>query len=330
MRNFKKILLNTIKFLFSAILIGWMINSGKIDLNSFKVVLHPKYLILSIILLGAALFFGSERWRLLLKHQNLSSDSFETFKLTLIGIFFNFAIPGGVGGDVVKSFYIAKNNPQARVKSVLSVVMDRVLGLYAMLWMAEIAMLIDYSQVQTLPQLKAIFYFSTLALVAMSAGLAIAFSKKVNGTNKIQKFLSLLPKSDRFLQVYESIHSYGDDYPTLFKTFLLSLSSQISSVGVIIIVGSAMAVNIPLSAYFVAVPIGMVVLAIPVSPGGIGVGQYAFYYLFNLISGQETQVGSTGITVFQILSFFFGLAGAYFYISRKEKINITAQPLPPD
>lgn len=325
MQKFKKILLNTIKFLFSAILIAWMINSGKIDLNSFKVVMHPKYLLLTMALLGIALFFGSERWRLLLKHQNLTCDSLETFKLTLIGTFFNFAIPGGVGGDVVKSFYIAKNNPQARVKSVLSVMMDRVLGLYAMLWMAEVAMLVDFSQVEALPQLKTIFYLATFGLIAMTTGLAMAFSKKINGTNKIQKFLSYLPKSDRFIQVYESVHSYGDDFPTLLKTFILSLLAQIPSVGIIMIVGSSMGISISTSVYFVAVPIGMVALAVPISPGGVGVGQYAFYYLFNLISGQQTQVGSTGITVFQILSFFYGLGGAYFYISRKEKVILEEQ-----
>lgn len=322
MQKFKKILLNTIKFLFSAILIAWMINSGKIDLNSFKVVMHPKYLLLTMALLGIALFFGSERWRLLLKHQNLTCDSLETFKLTLIGVFFTFAIPGGVGGDLIKSFYIAKNNPQARIKSVLSVLMDRVLGLYAMLWMAEIAMLIDLKQVEALPQLKAIYYFLSLGLFAMTVGLGIAFSKKINGANKIQKVINYLPKSEKFLQVYESVHSYGDDYSTLAKTFFLSLASQISSVGILVIVGFAMNLDIPISTYFIAVPIGMVVLAIPISPGGVGVGQYAFYYLFNLISGQQTQVGSTGITVFQILSFFYGVIGAYFYISRKEKVHL--------
>jgi hypothetical protein len=64
--------------------------------------------------------------------------------------------------------------------------------------------------------------------------------------------------------------------------------------------------------------IGIIVQALPISPAGIGVGQAAFFFLFNLSLGKESQLGPTAITMIQIMQFMWGLVGAYFYLQRKK------------
>ncbi|NJL25268.1 MAG: hypothetical protein HC902_08875, partial [Calothrix sp. SM1_5_4] len=44
------------------------------------------------------------------------------FSLYLIGIFFNFALPGSVGGDVVRGYYLVADHPERRMDSILSIV----------------------------------------------------------------------------------------------------------------------------------------------------------------------------------------------------------------
>jgi uncharacterized membrane protein YbhN (UPF0104 family) len=72
--------------------------------------------------------------------------------------------------------------------------------------------------------------------------------------------------------------------------------------------------------YFLVAPLGFMATAIPISPAGVGVGQAAFYYLFNLYSGEKTDLGPTVITAYQVALFAFGVVGAVFYLQRKEKI----------
>ena len=53
-------------------------------------------------------------------------------------------------------------------------------------------------------------------------------------------------------------------------------------VGFVYAIAQAMGeTTIPISAYFFLVPVGTVVQALPISPAGIGVGQAAFFFLFN-------------------------------------------------
>jgi hypothetical protein len=78
--------------------------------------------------------------------------------------------------------------------------------------------------------------------------------------------------------------------------------------------------ELPFSMYCFLVPIGVIVQALPISPAGIGVGQAAFFFLFNLSLGKESQIGPTAITTMQILQFVWGIVGAFFYLQRKKPV----------
>jgi len=68
------------------------------------------------------------RWRLLLKAVDLVLSMARATRLTFIGAFFNTAIPGATGGDVVKAYYAAKATGRG-TRAVLSVFVDRMTGL---------------------------------------------------------------------------------------------------------------------------------------------------------------------------------------------------------
>ena len=75
--------------------------------------------------------------------------------------------------------------------------------------------------------------------------------------------------------------------------------------------------DLSLGTYFFAVPIGLIVMSLPIAPAGIGVGQFAFAYLFNAFSGVDTSVGQLVITAYQLTLILWGIIGAIFYIQRK-------------
>src|SRR5690606_37080300 len=68
------------------------------------------------------------------------------------------------------------------------------------------------------------------------------------------------------------------------------------------------------------VPIGLISTSLPISPGGIGVGQAVFLVLFKWVIGRDSALGPNLITAYQITQLLIGLAGVYFYLRmRKQK-----------
>jgi uncharacterized protein (TIRG00374 family) len=319
-KKIKNILFQTLKIAFSVGIIYWLVQSGKLNFKALLNLLHPQYLFLALLLIGANMFLTSERWRMLLLTQSHRLPSWQTFKLTLIGIFFNFVVPGGVGGDIVKAFYFAKDHPESKLVAATSVLMDRVLGLYSMTLMAFFAMIFDWDHVQSIPTLQLLWTFILLLFLGFNVVLGVIFSQKLYDRGILNRFLAKLPLFEKTSRIYESLHMYGRSLKYVITSVLISLLAQTFSILFMILAGNVSGLgHMAWSTYFLVAPLGFMATAIPISPAGVGVGQAAFYFLFNLYSGETSDLGPTAITAIQVATFGFGLVGAVFYLQRREK-----------
>lgn len=316
----KNILIQSFKVLFSVGIIFWLIQSGKLNFAALQNLLTPGVAALGFFLVFLNVFFVSERWRVLIQSQGLKVSAFSVYKLSLIGGFFNFAMPGGVGGDVVKAFYFSRENPGSKVVAVTSVLMDRILGLFALVVLALIVMVYDYEHVASTPALKTLFWFIVGLFSLFATALSLIFSTHLYQQGHLNKVLNHMPLAAKLLKVYESTHLYGSDKKRIFFVIFISLIAQVCSIFFLYIAGTASGIaDIPLKTYFLVAPLGFMATAIPISPAGVGVGQAAFYFLFNIYMGQTTELGPTAITAFQVTNFCVSLLGAFFYLRRKDK-----------
>ena len=80
------------------------------------------YWCLAILIYFVAISITAIRWGILLKAANLPQHLGRAYRLTFIGVFFNNVVPGQTGGDLVRAFYIARENEGHRTDSVLSVI----------------------------------------------------------------------------------------------------------------------------------------------------------------------------------------------------------------
>ena len=314
-------IIQILKVAFSAAIIYWLVSSGKLNFAAIGKIFTWQFLPLIFLLTLLNLFLASERWRYLLKTQKVDQGPWPAFKLTLIGTFFNFAMPGGVGGDVIKAYYFAKDAHGSRVVAVTSVLIDRVLGLYAMVLMALTVMLYDLNHVLAIPALHSLFVFICLLFTAFTAGFAIVFSRHIHEKAWLKNLLAKLPMSSKTLKLYDSLYLYGHNIKTLIFAVVVSLVAQTCSILLLVIVGTASGIYVPIQTYFLVAPLGFMAIAIPISPAGVGIGQAAFYFLFNLYTGQKTDLGPTTITALQVVNFIFSLSGAFFYLQRKDRVK---------
>src|SRR4051794_35965804 len=132
------------KAIFAAVLITWLIRSGSLDFKSLDVFINrPLLLLADVGVFAFAILMGSLRWRVLLRLANVRIPLGRAIQLQMTALFFNTAIPGGVGGDLVKSAYAAREaEPGKRPTVFLVVFVERMLGLGGMVIVAGIVILV--------------------------------------------------------------------------------------------------------------------------------------------------------------------------------------------
>jgi hypothetical protein len=320
----------TLQLLKAAVALGLLIylfSSGKVNVESLKALTSPSVIAVGSLTIGFVLLLASERWRILLTHQQLHARMPFAFRLTLIGTFFNFFVPGGVGGDVMKAVLIANNHPQQRGKAVLTVLADRILGLFTMTFLA----LVSFSFEPALLTKESSFQIVFVGLLVIFTIFLVAFwvllSKRAEPFR--QRVDHLTAKVPKLQKLWLFAQTYRLTFPQLRALVSFSLAAQILQILLFLVVADQLLPEIPpVSVFLFAVPVGFMVTAVPLAPAGIGIGQAAFFYLFSKAVGHETNIGVIGITAFQGFQLLYGLIGAaLFVLLKKENPQISIEKL---
>jgi uncharacterized protein (TIRG00374 family) len=309
-----------LKFAIAGGLVWWLVRRGSLNFALLAdLSRHPAFLSLAVAASSLNICLNNYRWVLLLRGQGFRVGMTDTLPLTLIGLFFNYAMPGGVGGDLVKGYYLMQDHPARRTAAATSVLMDRLIGLAGMVVVSLAAIAISVRTVLARPELVSLALGVLVVFVAFVTLFALAFSKTVHGHPLMERALAAIPGGRAVKEVYDAVHSYQSSPGAFWKACGVTIVSQSCAMVFFISIGSAMAViPVPIATYMFAVPLGLIVTALPISPAGVGVGQVAFSYLFDWSLGARTPIGSNLITAHQIVTFCLSFTGAIFYFRRRK------------
>jgi uncharacterized protein (TIRG00374 family) len=313
----RKFIIFFIKIGFSLSILWYLASSGKIDFSALLQVLHPPFLLSIIGLSILNLFLASERWRILLCQQTFMVSRGRAFLMSTVGIFFSFVLPGGVGGDIVKSFVVAKAHPENKMKVVLTVLADRVIGLFSVSTVALLAFAFEIQLLRKEPLIFWIFLMILLTWFTFIMSFFILFSSHLSTLRvKVHQALSF---SMKLQSLWRHFQSYRLSFKELVKLCLASLGSQLIAIAIIYLAAIEFKNEAPdFYIFMFAVPVGFMVTAIPISPGGVGVSQAAFYFLFSKATGEPTDTGALGLTLLQCCQFLIGFIGfLIFSIAKK-------------
>ena len=145
-----------------AFLLYWLANAGKLDFTQLSVLIQkPAILAVSFGVWGfGMLFLGSLRWNLLLSGMDIKIPLTRAMRLQLIGFFFNTAMPGAVGGDVIKGMYVLREKTAtSKTNSLLTIILDRIIGLVALFVIVSVAIVARYDLVRGNAGLMSIGFF---------------------------------------------------------------------------------------------------------------------------------------------------------------------------
>jgi uncharacterized protein (TIRG00374 family) len=297
-------------------LITYLVKWGHLDPKELWSLMTLPNILLALFLVGLGTILAAWRWILLLNSRGFNLTFLNGVSLYLIGIFFNYALPGAVGGDVVRGYYLVADHPKQKLDAVLSIVIDRVLGLYSFFLLTLVAVACDFKFVQSQEQVRWVAYLAALIFVAMTAFFLVVFSQrlaKLSGLSFFEKRIAIVQK------VVMAFRRYGQNRRVIFASVVVSVLAQVVTMLFfyqVAMISGEVAIN--WRAILFAVPMGFLVTAIPIAPAGIGVGQVAFLYLFRTYLQSDTQFGATAITAFQLTQAAWALVGAACYLRRRK------------
>ncbi len=325
-----RFLWNVFKYLLAFGLLGWVIyaNWAPAKGNGLQEVwqkhvlegqpIHGLYLLLAFALFTGSVLLTLVRWYVLVRAQDLPFTLGGALRVGLIGFFYNSVLPGSVGGDIIKAAVLAREQSR-RTVAVATVIMDRVIALWGLVWFVAL--------------LGGLFWFLGLldgesvrpALVIVTSAAVIVGVSVV-----VWLLLGLLPqwRAERFAGRLSRIPRVGGSaaefwravctYRCRQKSVALALGmSWISHVGFVLTFYCCARVlwdELPgnplpsLAQHFLIVPIGMVVAAIPLFPGGVGIGELGFGRLYQLFGSAEA-IGILGSLVQRVLTWVTGFLG---------------------
>jgi uncharacterized protein (TIRG00374 family) len=295
--------------------------------------IHWGYFALAFAIGLVAIVLTFLRWYVLVRAQDLPFTVPDALRLGFIGFFFNSVMPGAVGGDIIKAAFLAREKRDRKTVAVATVIMDRAIALWALVWFVAIAGAIFWAS----GALEGRGAHQSLVIVR-AAGITVAVSFTawmllgLLPAWRAEKFagrLSRIPKAGHTLaEFWRSVWMYRCRQASVAATMLISWVGHVGfvlyfycSVLVLWDAGDP-AERIPtLAQHFLLVPIGLVIQAVPLFPGGAGIGELGFGVLYGWL-GASVACGVLGSLVFRVLQWVLGIFGYFVYRHLRTQIPV--------
>ncbi|WP_145254308.1 lysylphosphatidylglycerol synthase transmembrane domain-containing protein [Planctomycetes bacterium Pan216] len=231
-----------------------------------------------ILLYPMVIFLTARRWQWLLQTHQLDPGYWEAVRLTWMGILTNNVFPGSTGGDLVKGWCIYRRSPGKQVPAVMTVLMDRVLGLISLLIVGAVTVLL----VSDRPELRVPSMFVWFGLLGVFVGGIVYFSGRLRRLLRVSDIVNRLPFNDKIRKLDHSVFHYRDHVPVLSKAIGISLIVHIWAILCVYGVGLSLGLAVPVFYYFIFLPVILTVGAVVPAIGGLGVLEVQFQEFFSL------------------------------------------------
>ncbi len=301
-----KILLSVIKLSISSVFLYFVFEkTGLTQVLRTLSRINIIAFIAAIFLYVFAQLISTLRWKLLLP-DGLGLK--KLFSLYMIGAFFNTFLPGIIGGDAIKGFYLYKITGKVGL-ALASVFMDRYLGFVVLIAICAVAFPFGYQYL----------YGSNIEWILLSVILSFIIGSFLFFGLRIGQHIKHLA------DLYNYFHIYRNERGMIGKALLLSVFIQFSGFLAVYILALGLGQHIPFLSLLIYLPLIILIAMIPISISGLGVREGAFVLFFGFIGVKPDAAAAISLSWF-ISASAGSLIGLIEYVKyKKEQISITVQ-----
>ncbi len=271
------------------------------------------------------------RWYVLVRAQDLPFTPRNAIRLGLVSYFFNSFLPGAVGGDLIKAVAVAREQTR-RTVAVATVLIDRVIGLWALAWLVMLAggMLwaIGDPHVIGNESLKTIVRFTSVLVISSAVVWSLMGLLKADRSEAIAARLTRIPKLGGPLgELWRAGWLYRRKKKAIAIALIMTLVGHAGWVVIFHLCVSAFpdVDSATLPEHVLVVPVGMTAQALFPLPGGVGGGEAAYGWLYTLL-GKAAVGGILGCLVQRVLAWSIGLIGYVIYTRMPKEATVRVEP----
>jgi uncharacterized protein (TIRG00374 family) len=289
--------------------------------------IHGDCLALATTICLAAVLLTFVRWYYLVRAQGLPFTMTNAFRLGMVAFYFNIFLPGAVGGDIIKAAFIARGQNR-RTVAVATVILDRVIALWGLFWFVVVLgtffWLAGALDGEVGERLRTI-----VVIAAGVVGLSVLFCLVLiflppRRARRFAVRLSRIPKvGHSAAEFWRAVWMYRRRPKSVLLALLLAVVGHVGFVLTFYFSARTLAAAEqipPLREHFLIVPVGMIVQAVPLFPGGAGLTEWAYGWLYQLLHYPERS-GILGSLVQRVIYWVLGLGAYLVYLRMKPELQ---------
>ena len=319
----KKVLVTILQLSVTIAVLYWVYHDPEKRAQMVEALKNAQYQwvvigILAYVLVEIAAAF---RWHVLLKVQGIHLSLPRLSGLFLIGMFYNQFLPGGTGGDIIKSYFLLKETPDKKAGALLAVIFDRFIGLVALIAITGALISLRYDFLSKTTETRWLLRFLLVLLGASILGLLSTFV--ISGFNLFHSLPKKFPGREKLIEISAAYHLYAHHWRATLAAFGASIVAHLATFATFLCVAYSLRANVRIVDFFAVMPIERTISAMPISFAGIGwrekVLQIMLHGLCGVPEATAILIGSLSFLVILICC----LPGAIVYFFYKPSGVVT-------
>lgn len=262
----------TVRLLITAAILGYL--ATRIDMaQSIRAVLRidPLHLLLVLALVALDRAVMILRWVLLLRAAGTRIASATAARIFLVSSFVGSFLPAGVGGDAARAWSLSRLT-QRGSEALASVAVDRLLGVLALVVMACVGLLVWVPPTGADWRLPAV-----AATVACACATAFWLDHLIRGLVPVQHRDGAVVR--RLITLADALSRYRRQRGALAHVMVWSLLVQLLRITQAFVLGRGLGIDVGFAYYLLVMPVGLLMLLLPISVSGFGVPQGVIVWL---------------------------------------------------
>src|SRR5437667_2284690 len=312
----KKILITVIQLVVTIGLLVWVYHDPKKLAEMREALRHAR---LQWIGAGMLAYFVVEvaaafRWHILLKVQGIRLTFPRLSGLFLIGMFYNQFLPGGTGGDIIKSYLLLKETDK-KAGALLAGVFDRFIGLVALVAITVTLVSMRFDLLSQTYETRRYLWFLLILLSISIASLLVSFV--VSGFNLFHLLPDKFPGREKLIEIAAAYHLYARHWFATLSAFSASLVAHLATFMTFLCAAYALRADVIVTNFFAVMPIERTISALPISFAGVGLREKVLQIMLHGLCGVPEAVAALIGSMSFLIILFCCLPGGIVYFFYK-------------
>jgi len=271
------------------------------------------WLVPGLAALGCGLLIQAKRWLVLLEVQGIVISYWRSLRIVMVGMFFNLFLLGSTGGDIIKIFLIIREAPDKKAGALLSVFIDRVVGVLGLAAVSAVVILLRWDD---LMKHEVTRYGVLTAAFILGGSIGFIFVAWLTGRFDLAaKLPGWLPARDKIAEAAGAFVDYARAGRSVGIAFLLSIPAHLLMFSTFWFGSKAFAAGLNLLGIYCVMPIVATVTALPISIGGAGLREGLFIKILGALYATPESIATLVSLSGFMMQVFWSLVGGAIYLA---------------